>query len=81
MPSKELEYVVLYLIKKYKHEIIRDRDWWHGIPEYFINVHDYLENDTFNINIYTIEREMEKMAKDKEEMEFECGSQARLMWK
>lgn len=54
MPSKELEYVVLYLIKKYKHEIIRDRDWWHGIPEYFINVHDYLDKDTFNINIYTI---------------------------
>lgn len=45
MPSKELEYVVLYLIKKHKHEILKDRDWWYGIPKYTINVHDYNEND------------------------------------
>ena len=54
MPSKELEYVVLYLIKKHKHEILKDRDWWYGIPEYTINVHDYKENDIFHINVYEV---------------------------
>jgi hypothetical protein len=54
MPSKELEYLVLYLIKKHKDEILRDRDWWYGIPEYTINVHDYNEKDIFHINVYEV---------------------------
>lgn len=53
--NKELEYLVLFLIRKHKDEILRDRDWWHGLPEYFINVHDYEENDTFHINIYGLD--------------------------
>jgi len=54
MPSKELEYLVLYLIKKHKHEILKSKDWWYGIPEYTINVHDYNENDIFHINVYEV---------------------------
>jgi hypothetical protein len=45
--TKELEYLILYLIKKHKDEIIKDADWWFGLPEYWVNVHDYFENNTF----------------------------------
>jgi hypothetical protein len=51
---KELEYLVLYLIRKHKDEILKDRDWWYGIPEYTINVHDYNEDDIFHINVYEL---------------------------
>jgi len=50
--NSELEYLVLYLIKKHKDEIIKDADWWFGLPEYWVNVHDYFENNTFHINVY-----------------------------
>ena len=52
--NKEFEYLVLYLIKKHKHEILKDHDWWYGIPEHTINVHDYNENDIFHINVYEV---------------------------
>lgn len=52
--SKELEYLILFLIRKYKDEILRDRDWWFGLPEYTINVHDYTEQDIFSINVYKV---------------------------
>lgn len=51
---RELEYLILYLIRKHKDEILRDRDWWYGIPEYSINVHDYNEDDIFHINVYEV---------------------------
>jgi len=51
---RELEYLVLYLIRKHKDEILKDRDWWYGIPEYSINVHDCNEDDIFHINVYEV---------------------------
>jgi len=52
--TKELEYLTLFLIRKYKDEILRERDWWFGLAEYSINVHDYNDEDVFHINIYKV---------------------------
>ncbi len=52
--KKELEYLILYLIKKHRDEIIRDGDWWYGIPEYSINVFDYSDKNVFDINVYKV---------------------------
>jgi len=47
------------LIAKYKHEIVKDRDWWHGTDEYSFNIHsmeDDNENcDWYNVNVYKVD--------------------------
>jgi len=44
MTDAQLQMVADDLIAKYKHEIARDGDWWHGTDEY-----------SFNINVYKVD--------------------------
>ena len=45
------------LIAKYKHEIVRDGDWWHGTDEYSFNIHtmDDDDSDWYNVNVYKVD--------------------------
>ena len=54
MTNEELEKIAHELINQYKHEIVRDGDWWHGINEYSFNIHSPNDDDLFNINVYKI---------------------------
>ena len=40
------------LIAKYKHEIVRDGDWWYGTDTHSFNIHSPDDNDWFNVNVY-----------------------------
>ena len=47
------------LLHRYKYEIARDGDWWHGLPEYSVNIFCHEDdsdkpNPTFHINIYKV---------------------------
>lgn len=53
MNNEQLQQVANQLIEQYKHEIVRDGDWWHGIDGYDFNIHSPNEDDWFNINVYT----------------------------
>lgn len=52
MTNEELQSFVNMLIKQYKHEILRDGDWWHGTDEYSFNIHSPNDDEWFNINVY-----------------------------
>lgn len=54
MITKELEYLTLWLIKKHKEEILGSGDWWHGLPEWSINVFDYTDKGEYSINLYPV---------------------------
>lgn len=55
MTDEELTQIAQTLIKQYKHEIVRDGDWWHGIDDYSFNFHSPDDNDLFNINVYKVD--------------------------
>jgi hypothetical protein len=55
MTDEQLTQIAHDLITQYKHEIARDRDWWHGIDGYSFNIHSPDDNDWFNINVYKVD--------------------------
>lgn len=46
----DLQFQVLDIIKRYKYEILRDRDWWYGLSEHDVNV--FQEDGRFIVSIY-----------------------------
>lgn len=61
MTDAQLQQIANDLIKQYKHEIVRDGDWWHGIDGYSFNIHS-LEDDVeaegydwYQINVYKVD--------------------------
>lgn len=55
MTDAQLQMVADDLIAKYKHEIARDGDWWHGTDDYSFNIHSPDEDDWFNVNVYKVD--------------------------
>jgi hypothetical protein len=49
---KQLQQLADEYIKQYRHEIVRDGDWWHGTPEYSFNIHSPDDDGWFHINVY-----------------------------
>jgi len=43
------------LIAKYKHEIVRDGDWWWGTDTHSFNIHSPDNDDWFNVNVYKVD--------------------------
>jgi len=43
------------LIAKYKHEIVKDRDWWYGTDDYSFNIHSPDEDGWFHVNVYKVD--------------------------
>jgi hypothetical protein len=37
------------IIKKYKHEIVEEGDWFYALDNYELNVHDYDEDGVFEV--------------------------------
>lgn len=53
MIGSNLKLKILEIIKKYKHEILKDKDWWYGLHAYDINIYeDENKEKIFNIVIY-----------------------------
>ena len=52
MTYDQLEQMAHDLIIQYRHEIVRDGDWWHGTEEYSFNIHSPNNDNLFNINVY-----------------------------
>ena len=59
MIEAQLQMVADDLIAQYKHEIVRDGDWWHGTDEYSFNIHtmDDDDSDWYNVNVYKFDAE------------------------
>lgn len=57
MTNEQLQQMALDLIKQYRHEIVRDGDWWHGTDEYSFNIHSPENDGLFNINVYKVDPE------------------------
>jgi hypothetical protein len=55
MTDEQLQQIANDLIAQYKHEIVRDGDWWHGIPDYSFNIHSPDDNDWFQVNVYKVD--------------------------
>jgi hypothetical protein len=58
LTDAQLQMLADDLIAKYKHEIVRDGDWWHGTDEYSFNIHnmdDEEGNDWYNVNVYKVD--------------------------
>ena len=55
MTNEQLTQFAQTLIKQYKHEIVRDGDWWHGTDEYSFNIHSPDNDDWFNVNVYKVD--------------------------
>ena len=55
MTDAQLQILADDFIAKYKHEIVRDRDWWYGIDEYSFNIHSPDEDDWYQINVYKVD--------------------------
>jgi hypothetical protein len=61
LTDAQLQMLADDLIAKYKHEIVRDRDWWHGTDEYSFNIHsmeddvDAEDCDWYNVNVYKVD--------------------------
>ena len=55
MTNEQLQQMALDLIKQYRHEIVRDGDWWHGTDEYSFNIHSPENDGLFNINVYKVD--------------------------
>lgn len=55
MTDEQLQQMALDLIKQYRHEIVRDGDWWHGTDEYSFNIHSPENDGLFNINVYKVD--------------------------
>lgn len=54
MTDEQVEQMAHELIKKYRAEIIKDDDWWHGTEEYSFNIHSPNNDGMFNINVYKV---------------------------
>jgi hypothetical protein len=53
MIGSNLKLKILEIIKKHKHEILKDKDWWYGLRAYDINIYeDENKEKIFNIVIY-----------------------------
>ena len=52
LTKKQMQEMADVLIKAYKHEIVRDGDWWHGTSEHSFNIHSYNDDGWYNINVY-----------------------------
>lgn len=57
MTDEQLQQMALDLIKQYRHEIVRDGDWWHGTDEYSFNIHSPNDDGWFRINVYKVDPE------------------------
>jgi hypothetical protein len=55
MNDEQLQQVANQLIEQYRHEIVRDRDWWHGTDEHSFNIHSPDEDGWFSINVYKVD--------------------------
>ena len=55
MTDAQLQMLADDLIAKYKHEIVRDGDWWHGTEEYSFNIHTPDDDDWYNVNVYKVD--------------------------
>lgn len=43
------------LFKNYKHEIVRDGDWWHGFTDWSINIfQDEAKSGVYTVNAYKV---------------------------
>ena len=52
MIEAQLQMLADDLIAKYKHEIVRDGDWWYGTDTHSFNIHSPDDDDWFNVNVY-----------------------------
>ena len=55
MTDEQLQQVANQLIEQYRHEIVRDGDWWHGTDDYSFNIHSPDEDGWFSINVYKVD--------------------------
>jgi hypothetical protein len=61
MTDEQLTQFAQTLIEQYKHEIVRDGDWWHGIDGYSFNIHSLEDDhesdgyDWYSINVYKVD--------------------------
>ena len=61
MTDQQLQQIANDLIGQYKHEIVKEGDWWHGIDDYSFNIHsleddvDSAEYDWYQINVYKVD--------------------------
>ena len=55
MTNDQLQQFADGLIKQYRHEIVRDGDWWHGTDEYSFNIHCPDDDGWFRINVYKVD--------------------------
>lgn len=55
MLDAQLQMMADDLVAKYKHEIARDGDWWHGTDEYSFNFHSPDNDDWFHVNVYKVD--------------------------
>jgi hypothetical protein len=55
MTNEQLQQVANQLIEQYRHEIVRDCDWWHGTDEHSFNIHSPDEDGWFSINVYKVD--------------------------
>ena len=45
------------LIAKYKHEIVRDGDWWWGTGTHSFNIHSPENDGWYHVNVYKFDAE------------------------
>ena len=55
MTNEQLQELAQKLIKQYKHEIVKDGDWWHGTTEHSFNIHSPNDDGWFRINVYKVD--------------------------
>jgi len=55
MNNEQLQQIANDLIAQYKHEIVRDGDWWHGTEEHSFNIHCPDEDGWYQINVYKVD--------------------------
>jgi len=54
LSNDQLQHIAGLIAKAYKHEIVKEGDWWYGIDEYDFNIHDFGREGSghFSINVY-----------------------------
>jgi hypothetical protein len=61
MTDEQLTQFAQTLIEQYKHEIVKDRDWWYGTDKYSFNIHSLEDDhesdgyDWYSINVYKVD--------------------------
>jgi len=52
MTNDQLQQFADGLIQQYRHEIVRDGDWWHGTDESSFNNPSPNDDEWFHVNVY-----------------------------